>query len=429
MSRRRPLHAIVLALGLLLLAEAAAAQSAPPLTATIFLQNPPADLTFDPALPAPPLTVVLQLRNASGASILTTEGFSITDFWRRLYFTHESGAIATNTAEAEVHGDIRVGFCLSRKGVLQAPTAIPVVPVEVVADGFVLEFTVDNVFAHFPDLRAPGRWTANARIPLLTYTTGGAIISDCDQFPDTTLANVGDAAGVSRQEFTVVSNGIEFFIASLDTVPPVVTPPASATVAATEAGGARGSASPALAAFLAGGSATDNQSAPPVRLAPQVAGVDVDNTTLFPLGITTVAFRYQDAAGNIGSATSTVTVAAVSGTPAIAVAIVGQGAVSSAIRYYDLRFTNTGTGLARSVVLNGFSFKTLSGQGNVTYNPGLSPKLPIALGDLASGASTTIRVYLVVPPAVKQFSMTETGQLQDPTGATKQFSSQQVVTP
>lgn len=95
-----------------------------------------------------------------------------------------------------------------------------------------------------------------------------------------------------------------------DTTAPVVTPPADITVTATEAGGARGSASTALAAFLAGGSATDSADPNPTRLTPQFASMNADNNTLFPLGSSTVTFRFTDASGNLGSATATVTVVA-----------------------------------------------------------------------------------------------------------------------
>jgi hypothetical protein len=53
----------------------------------------------------------------------------------------------------------------------------------------------------------------------------------------------------------------------------------------------------------------------PLRLAAQVAGQDVTPDTLFALTTTTpVSFRFMDSAGNIGSATSTVTVVP-AGTP------------------------------------------------------------------------------------------------------------------
>jgi hypothetical protein len=90
--------------------------------------------------------------------------------------------------------------------------------------------------------------------------------------------------------------------------PLVVTPPPDAVVAATEMSGARGNVSPALHAFLLSGSATDPDDPNPQRLPPQVNGVDADDMTLFPIGLTVVTFRYQDAAGNIGSATAEVSV-------------------------------------------------------------------------------------------------------------------------
>jgi uncharacterized repeat protein (TIGR01451 family) len=107
-------------------------------------------------------------------------------------------------------------------------------------------------------------------------------------------------------------------IVILDTTPPVVVVPPSITIAATEGGGARGNvpastASNTLKAFLAGGSATDDSDPSPVRLTPKalIANVVVDATdvVLFPTGPPTiVTFSFQDASGNIGSATSTVTV-------------------------------------------------------------------------------------------------------------------------
>ena len=103
-------------------------------------------------------------------------------------------------------------------------------------------------------------------------------------------------------------------LAALDTTPPVVTAPASITIAATEPGGARGTASLTLRTFLGGGSAADDRDPSPARLMPQATVnavvVDAINTTLFPVGSTSVTFRFQDAAGNVGSATATVTVTA-----------------------------------------------------------------------------------------------------------------------
>jgi subtilisin-like proprotein convertase family protein len=107
-----------------------------------------------------------------------------------------------------------------------------------------------------------------------------------------------------------LSNSLSFTVTN-DAAAPVVTAPADIEISQTACeggiGGATGATSPALAAFLAAGSGTDACSSS-TRLAAQVNGVDVDASTLFPGGVTTVTFRYSDGAGNIGTATSTVTV-------------------------------------------------------------------------------------------------------------------------
>ncbi len=98
-----------------------------------------------------------------------------------------------------------------------------------------------------------------------------------------------------------------------DMAPPSVTAPPDLTVVTSEAGGVRGAAVPQLAAYLAGGSATDDTDPHPTRLPTRevildIGGSVVNNTSLFRVGRTTLEFRFQDAAGNIGSATSTLTV-------------------------------------------------------------------------------------------------------------------------
>jgi hypothetical protein len=182
-----------------------------------------------------------------------------------------------------------------------------------------------------------------------------------------------------------------------------------------------------LAAFLAAGSAVDAVDPSPARLNPQVAGMDVSNSTLFPLGTTLVTFRFQDASGNIGSATASVTVAL--GTPRLAATIVGKGRNASGVFYVDVQLTDTGTGNARSVKINQLAFRTLSGMGTVTYNAALSGSLPLALGSLDVGANTIVRLYLNVPSTVTRFSITETGTLQDVAGTSFGYSLAQSVIP
>jgi len=85
-----------------------------------------------------------------------------------------------------------------------------------------------------------------------------------------------------------------------DQTAPTVTAPAAITVAAVDGTGTLAT-NATITVFLAGGSATDNVD----------TALTVTNNapTLFPLGTTTVTFSSTDAAGNTGTATSTVTVA------------------------------------------------------------------------------------------------------------------------
>lgn len=501
----------------LLLPWAASAQTPPPLQATLSFESPPPDLTFTPATP---IKINLRLTNVSGAPIITIDGFSSTEFWRQLFFQLEGVGTITDQLASTVHSFVQFGTCHYRGFVVLPGAGIQVTPVEVLPGTYAVQFAFDDARAHF-DLSRPGRYSVNARISFFAYDPG-AIINDCNiEFSGKSLLSIGDKTTVGRQEFSIVSNSLEFVVPPTDRTPPtttvvqspapngagwnsqdvtlaftatdepggsgvkqiqvslggapaqvipgasgnvaimaqgptavtygavdnqnnaetgrsltvkidktspVVTPPANITVVATETGGARGSASSALATFLAGGSATDNLDPAPVRLAAQVGGASADNSTLFPPGTTTVAFRYQDQAGNIGTATATVTVVA-AGNPAVSVAMAGSGVRQGRVFYYDLRFTNGGTSVAKGVTLQQMTFKTLSGSGNVAYNTDFSPKLPAGLGDIAAGASTTLRVYLTAPPAVKTFSMTEGGQLKNAAGTTLTFSSTQTVGP
>jgi len=517
---RRPRTAGPFALLLsLLLSVAASAQPTPPLQATLSFDSPPPDLTFSPTTP---IKINLRLSNVSGAPIITIDGFSSTEFWRQLYFQLDGVGTITDQSASTVHSFVQFGTCHYRGSVLLPGAGIQVTPVEVLAPDFAQQFSFNDARAYF-DLSRPGRYTLNARITFFAYDPG-AIINDCNiEFLGKSLLSIGDRASAGRQEFSIVSNGLEFVIPPSDTTPPtttvlqspapngagwssqtatltftavddpngsgvnriqvslggaqagsqaipgatgtvqvttegvttvtyaavdnqnnaeaphslpvridktapLVTPPTSITVVATESGGTRSGASPALATFLGGGSANDNLDPAPVRLAAQAGGTDVSSNTLFPLGITTVTFRAQDQAGNIGNATATVTVVA-AGNPAVSASLAGSGVRQGRVFYYDIKFTNSGTGVATGVTLQQMALKTLSGSGNVTYNTEFSPALPVGIGDIVAGASTTLRVYLTIPPPVKRFSVTEGGQLRNSAGTTFTFSSTQTVTP
>jgi K319L-like, PKD domain len=208
-----------------------------------------------------------------------------------------------------------------------------------------------------------------------------------------------------------------------DTVPPIVTPPAAITIPATEASGARASSSAALAAFLAAGSAVDSVDPSPARLTPQVGGVDVNASTLFPIGTTTTTFEFRDASGNVGSAASTVTV--LLGVPSIAVAIVNKGVDPSGARFFDLQFTSNGSGNVRGVALASLRLRTLSGTGTVTMDTSLSPALPIDIGDLDVGAKSTVRIFLNVPSTVSRLSIVESMTLRNVVGTVFKASAGQ----
>jgi len=161
---------------------------------------------------------------------------------------------------------------------------------------------------------APAAFTATA-----TDQVDGAVPVACTPPSGSTFALGATTVNCSATDAAGNTAAGSFTVTVADTVAPAVTAPASISVAATEAGGARGNvpssaSSAAIGAFLAGGSAADAGDAAPVRLAPQatIGGtvVDVDVSTLFPVGATDVTFRFRDGSGNVGTAVTTVTVAA-----------------------------------------------------------------------------------------------------------------------
>jgi len=98
----------------------------------------------------------------------------------------------------------------------------------------------------------------------------------------------------------LVINIIVLPTAAADLVAPVVVPPAAALVA-TPAGLGVAATDPAIAAFLAAATATDNVIV--------IGGVTNDAPAVLPVGVTTVTFSATDDSANTGTATSTVTIA------------------------------------------------------------------------------------------------------------------------
>ena len=109
-----------------------------------------------------------------------------------------------------------------------------------------------------------------------------------------------------------------------DVTAPTVTPPTPVTVAASGNLGARVADVPALAAFMVGGTATDDTDPAPLHLEATIAGTIVTPETILPLGTTEVRFAFDDASRNVGYAVSYVTVVADVVPPGISLRINGS---------------------------------------------------------------------------------------------------------
>ena len=126
---------------------------------------------------------------------------------------------------------------------------------------------------------------------------------------DTTLIITNDAPaqfplGVTTVTFSATdlagnTGSAEATVTITDQTAPVVTPPTSITVAATDATGTAATDT-SIAAFLAAVAAIDNVDT--------TFTITNDAPAQFPLGVTTVTFSATDLAGNTASAEATVTV-------------------------------------------------------------------------------------------------------------------------
>jgi hypothetical protein len=159
---------------------------------------------------------------------------------------------------------------------------------------------------------------------------------------------------------------------------------------------------------------------------PQAGGVNVDNTSLFPFGVTTVSFRFRDASGNVGTATATVTV--ILGTIKISAQSSRQGRNPDGTFFVDVKFTNIGTGNARKLRLAEVEGTPIRGGGRIVV---ISPVFPLTVGNgsLDAGASQTVRIVLKVPLTVKQFELEEVGSFADVKGVLGFYVQEQNIVP
>jgi hypothetical protein len=139
-----------------------------------------------------------------------------------------------------------------------------------------------------------------------------------------------------------------------------------------------------------------------------------------------------DAVGNVEAAktaaeatTSVGAAATCNGRPAISGAIIGKS-TTGATMTLTLQLTNSGLGAAQNAVVNQITFRTLTGTGTVSL---AGPVLPVSVGGMAAGGSIVVTLTLNVPATVKQFSLTESGTLQDLAGGTFSFAVGQNVIP
>ena len=116
------------------------------------------------------------------------------------------------------------------------------------------------------------------------------------------------------------------------------------------------------------------------------------------------------------------------GVPKIVAQVTAQSYSSPGVLAVTVTFTDSGTGNASSVTLQSQMLRTLTGSGTVHFDSS-SPTIPISLGNLAVGNSTTVTFYLDVPTTVKRFVISETGVDQDSGGVSHSFSLGQAVIP
>jgi uncharacterized repeat protein (TIGR01451 family) len=130
----------------------------------------------------------------------------------------------------------------------------------------------------------------------------------------------------------------------------------------------------------------------------------------------------------LSTATDSSTTLAVNagGEPAITLKPAGMGTTNGNF-YVDIKATNIGTGVARNLIINSLTFKTITGTGSVTLNTALSPALPDNLGSLNVGGTATVRLYLNVPAGVTLFMITDNGTFSDVAGKTLAYAAGQAV--
>ena len=116
------------------------------------------------------------------------------------------------------------------------------------------------------------------------------------------------------------------------------------------------------------------------------------------------------------------------GKPEIYGQIVAKGIGPSRTLFVDLQLNDVGNGDAVNVTISQLQLRAICGNGTVTYNSALSGPLPLKVGNIKKGASTTVRLFFNVPSKVTGFTITERGTMQDTVGSNYNYSMSQTVT-
>ena len=216
---------------------------------------------------------------------------------------------------------------------------------------------------------------------------------------------VDDGKGGSNEDTVTITVS-----APADATPPVLTLPANFSVTAASSTGT-------VVTYTASAlDAVDGSVA--------VACAPASGST-FPVGTTAVNCSATDLSANTANGSFTVTVnppaPAANLLPPV-LKIVSRGIYTGQTRFYDLEISNPNSTAQLNMSLFRVTLTTLKGTGSATYNPQLSPPLPIALGDLAAGGVLRIRFYVDVPAGVLLFRISEGGLYYDASGKRHDFS-------
>jgi hypothetical protein len=267
----------------------------------------------------------------------------------------------------------------------------------------------------------------------VSFTSNGSAISGCSSvvLSGGTATCTTTTLAVGADSITVTYSGDSYFGGSSASLRQQVN--STAALSITTASLPSGQVGVAYSASITATGGTTpykfTMTGLPAGLTQSSSGSNQITGTPTASGTFTVTVTVTDSSNPVQTASKTysLTIAAAStGEPAISIKYLDQG-TNSGNYFVDLTVTNTGTGNAAAVSISKLAFRVLSGTGTVTYNTTLSPALPLALGRLNAGSSTTVRLYLNVNGTVTIFSISENGNVVDMSGTTLAYASGQVV--